>query len=131
MPKNFPEPTTAVQPDKSLEDWRIFPDTLPNGRFRGFENRDDPSLLRGAWILGQNVTFARTAMPSPRKGYEVIGTEATDATPIQRAWVVETPNGDTFELKAYDDKIMYWLIYGRRKNTHYLSQGNLIKKIRS
>lgn len=29
------------------------------------------------------------------------------------------------------DKIMYWLIYGRRKNTHYLSQGNLIKKIRS
>lgn len=103
------KPIIAVDPTKSLKNWLIFPDVLPNGRFRGFENRDDASLLRGAWVIGQNVTFARTAMPSPRSGYEPIGAEATDATPVQRAWVVETPNGDVFELKAYDTKVMYWL----------------------
>jgi hypothetical protein len=44
-----------------------------------------------------------------RTGFEIIGTEPTDATPVTRAWTFENRNGDQFELKAYDTFVDYWL----------------------
>lgn len=89
--------------------WRFFPDQLQTGKFGGFVNRDDATQVRGVSVIGQNMTFIGTDNPTVRKGYEVIGTEAADITPVTRAWIFETREGAKFELKAYDTKVRYWL----------------------
>lgn len=106
----FPN-TNPITTDKSkdLEKWVVFPETLPNQRFTGFQNREDQSQVRGAFVLGQNVTFGGASLPALRRGYEVLGTENADATPVQRAWMFETRAGVQFDLKLYDTKLVYWL----------------------
>lgn len=89
--------------------WRYFPDQLQTGKFGGFVNRDDATQIRGVSVIGQNMTFIGTDNPTVRKGYEVVGTEAADATPIKRAWAFETREGAKYELKAFDTKVQYWL----------------------
>lgn len=106
----MPKPVTAIDKNKARGQWVMFPDTLPNGRFRGFENRDNITQLRGAWVIGENVSFARTSLPTPRNGFEVLGTEASDATPVRRAWTFETRAGVIWELKAYATGVYYWLV---------------------
>lgn len=112
MPKtrtlNEKMPITTNQA-RSLGQWVYWPDQLQNGRFRGFENRDDSSQLRGAWVAGQNISFLKTSLPTLRKGFEPIGTEATDTTKVNRAWIFERRNGDRYELKAYSTGVYYWL----------------------
>lgn len=98
-----------LDPSRNLMQWYFWPDLLQGGRFRGLENRDDQSQLRGAFILGQNIKIGADSLPVTRDGYEVLGTEASDSTPVQRSWVFETRDGVIFELKAFDTKIDYWL----------------------
>ncbi len=98
-----------LNPAKNLQDWKYFPDSLPGQIFKGFENRNDPTLSRGAFVLGQNMKIGADSLPVTRDGSEVLGTEASDATPVKRAWVFETRDGAVFELKAFDTKIYYWL----------------------
>jgi hypothetical protein len=90
--------------------WFQFPDELPNGEFRGFENRKDATQVRGAWVLGQNVRFRDSGLPNLREGYSPIGTEATDSTPVGRGWVFETREGDVYELKEYDGGLHFFLV---------------------
>jgi len=105
---NAPKSINA-QPDQDGK-WVIFPDSLPTQKFIGFQDRDNETILKGAFVLGQNVMFGGDSLPTLRQGFEVIGTEATNATPVQRAWIFETPSGDVFELKAYDTGLYYWLV---------------------
>lgn len=104
----MPPQKLAFDARKYLGQWIMYPDLLPNKRFRGFENRDDASLLRGAWVLGENTSFVGSSLPTLRKGYEPIGTEVTDATPVRRAWVFETRTGVKWELKSYATGVYYW-----------------------
>jgi len=98
-----------IDPSKNVKQWIIFPDRLNNGRFAGYETTDDETQNRGAFPIGQNVSFGNNNIPTLRNGYEVIGTEASNATPVNRAWIYETRGGDIFELKAYGTYIYYWL----------------------
>lgn len=101
-----------IQTDKSkdLEKWFIYPDSLENERFRGFCNRENESQLRGAFVVGQNVTFGGTSLPALRKGYEVIGAEAADSTPVKRAHVFENRAGRQFELKVAGTTLYSWIV---------------------
>lgn len=109
MPKDLPP--IQLEPKKNLRGWFIFPDQLPTGKFSGFQDRDDETLMRGAFVVGQNVTFSGNSLPAIRDGYELVGTtEPTDATPVRRAWTFTGRNGDVWELKAYDTGIYAWLV---------------------
>src|SRR3990167_10801890 len=100
MPLKQRAPIT-VDRSKKREQWFIFPDSLPNGKFTGFANRDDASQMQGYFVVGENVSFSGNSLPAIRDGYEVLGTEASDTTPINRAWVFINRDGDIFEIKAY------------------------------
>jgi hypothetical protein len=102
-------PPIKLDPATNLQQYHYFPDLLPGGIFRGFEDRDDPTVSRGAFVLGQNVKIGLDSLPVTRDGYEVLGTEAANSTPVQRAWVFETRDGAVYELKAYDTRVDYWL----------------------
>jgi len=105
-------PAVQLDPKKNLKGWYVFPDMLPSGKFYGFRDRDDETLLRGAWVVGQNVKFSGNSLPAIRSGYELVGgTEPTDTTPVTRAWTFETRGGDVYELKAYGTGI-YWRLEG-------------------
>ena len=90
--------------------WVSFPDSLPNGQYKGFANRLDASQNRGAFVVGENVKFGNINLPSLRDGYTPVGTEDTGVLPVTRAWVFETRAGEQFELKAFGTKLMYWLV---------------------
>lgn len=107
--KGYERSPIELDPSKNMKAWHFFPDVLPGGRFRGLEDRDDQTQLRGAWVLGQNIKIGADSLAVTRDGYEVLGAEASDATPIQRAWVFETRDGAVFELKSYSTFIYYWL----------------------
>lgn len=98
-----------MSPQKTLNKWIIFPDQLSTGKFRGFENRDDPTQTAGGFVLGQNVKFGGASQPSTRDGSEVIGTRATDTTPVQRAWVFRRRDNTQIELKAYNTGLYAWV----------------------
>jgi len=106
----MPLPPIVTDKSKDLDKWYIYPEMLDNRRFKGFENREDASMLRGSFVVGQNVTFGSSGLPSLRKGFESVGTEATDSTPVNRAWLFENRAGSQFELKIYDTKLAYWLV---------------------
>jgi hypothetical protein len=89
--------------------WLYFPEQLQTGRFGGLVTRDDATQIRGVSVIGQNITFIGTDNPTVRKGYEVVGTEASDATPVNRAWIFETREGAKFELKGFSTKVQFWL----------------------
>lgn len=107
MPREFPE--IKVDMAKNRRQWFVFPDQLSGGKFSGFRNDNDASQLRGSFVVGQNVKFSGNGLPATRDGYEVMGTEASDVTPVQRAWTFETRGGDIFELKSYATSVYYWL----------------------
>jgi hypothetical protein len=90
--------------------WHTFPDSLPNGEFRGYEVRKDQSMVRGAFVLGQNIKFRDSGQPTLREGFDTIGTEASDAYSVDRAWVFETRAGDVYELKVYNGELNYFLV---------------------
>lgn len=90
--------------------WHVYPRQLPGGVFRAFEDREDISHLRGAWVLGQNFKFRKAGLPTLREGAEVIGTASGDALPVNRAWIFETRGGVKFELKAYSTLIKVRII---------------------
>ena len=105
-----PKPTLRPDPSKNIGVWHYFPDTLPGARFSGFQNRDNESLLRGSFVVGQNVVFGNDFQPAIRPGFEALGAQATDSNAIQRAWVYETRGGVIFELKQdTSGKIWYWI----------------------
>lgn len=108
----FQPNTNPIQTNKSkdLARWYVYPDDLPSQRFAGFSNREDQSFLRGSFVVGQNFTFGTSGLPANRKGFEVVGTEAADSTPVRRAWVYETRDGTQYELKIYDTKLVFWLV---------------------
>lgn len=106
-PNNNYPPIFAGRDNKPR--WWLFPDQLPNGEFRGYENRLDATKVRGAFVLGQNVKFRDSAQPTLREGYDPLGTEASNAYPVDRAWVFTTREGDVYELKAYNGGLYYWL----------------------
>ena len=93
-----------------VDKWYIFPESLPNQRFRGVENREDATQLQGAFVVGQNVTFGGTSLPSLRYGIEPVGTQNTDATPVNRAYVFETRAGVQWELKIVDTMLKAWQV---------------------
>src|ERR1035437_8515980 len=101
----------------ALNKWIIFPDSLQGKnpsyyaqpRFKGFESKDDPTQNQGAFVLGQNVAFNSAHIPTLRQGYEPVGTEVANSTPVLRAWVYETRNGDQFELKTFNTQVSYFL----------------------
>jgi hypothetical protein len=95
----------GLNANKSIKQWFLFPDSLPTRKFRGYEVRDDETFNQGAFLVGQNVKMSQSQTPTLRDGYEIIGTEATDLTPVKRAWVYETRDGVQIELKAYDTGI--------------------------
>lgn len=108
MTRNKEVPT--LDASNNLQKWFIFPDQLPNQRFTGYQTRDNLSQNRGAFVVGQNVKMTLAQSPAPRDGYEVVGTEQSNATPVTRAWVYETRNGDQFEIKTYDTGVYYYLV---------------------
>lgn len=95
-------PAIKVDPDKNLKQWIYF------DKFNGFQNRDDATMLRGSFVVGENVTMVGSSLPTTRQGYEPVGTEASDSTPCRRAWVYETREGVIFILKVFSTKIQYW-----------------------
>ena len=105
-PNEYPE---IVAQRSGKPRWWNFPAELPNGEFRGLENRKDASQVRGALVLGQNIKFRDAGLPNLREGFDPVGTEASNATPISRAWIFKTRNNDVFEIKAYDTGLYYWL----------------------
>lgn len=106
-PNNALPPIIAGHSNKPR--WFLFPDELPNGEFRGYENRLDPTKVRGAFVLGQNVKFRDSAQPTLREGFTTVGTQLSNAYPVDRAWVFTTREGDVFELKAYNGSLYFWL----------------------
>ena len=108
MPKNAVD--IQVDPSKAIGEWFVWPDSLQNGRFRGFEDRDEESQLRGSFILGQNVTLGGANLPSIRQGFAPVGTEATNATPVQRAWLFERRDTVQIEMKAYDTGLYAFIV---------------------
>lgn len=104
-------PSTLKGADvKALATWLVFPDQLNGSRFNGFQNRDNESLLKGSFVVGQNVVFNGDFQPAIRPGYSPLGTQATDSNAIQRAWVYETREGLVYELKQdAGGTIWYWL----------------------
>jgi len=101
--------TLVTDPNKNAKKWFVFPDMIQGGKFLGFQNRDDETQSRGTFVVGQNVKLTDAMTPTMRDGYEPVGAEVADATPIRRAWVYETRGGDVYELKAYDTVVYYWL----------------------
>lgn len=89
--------------------WFIFPESLPGGKFSGYNVRDDETQNRGSFSAGQNVAFTKARTPTPRFGWEVLGTEAADATPVKRSWVFERRDGVQVEFKAYSTRIDFWI----------------------
>lgn len=79
----------------------MFPETLPGQRFGAYEVREDFTQNRGKFVIGQNMTFNNAHIPTLRQGMEVIDVEATDATPVKRAWIFNTRNGVQWEIKTY------------------------------
>lgn len=73
MPKQSQQPPIFLAPETNLKQWVFFPDSLPGGLFRGFEDRDDPTALRGAFVVGQNVKVGQDSLPVVRDGYEPVG----------------------------------------------------------
>lgn len=124
FPKPFLPPRSIPPSDKSkdLDKWFIFPDSLQNARFRGYETRDDETQNRGAFVIGQNTSMSLAQTPTLRQGWEPVGTEATDATPVQRAWVYETRDGVQFEIKAYST-FLYYLAHGLTTDWKLLKGG--------
>ena len=110
MPPNFEKLPIKTDPTRDRRAWFYYPDTLPGGKFRGFEDRDDATQLRGAFVVGQNVKIGADSLPVTRDGFEVIGTEASDATPVQRAWVFRRRDDVQIELKAYATGIYAWIV---------------------
>ncbi len=108
--------------DKNLKKWVIFPDQLPNQRFTGYQTRDNPSQNRGAFVIGQNVKMTLAQTPTVRDGYETIGTDLGDSTPVTRAWTYETRDGVQFEIKAFDENL-YYIIYGVTTDYQLLKDG--------
>ncbi|MFA6158994.1 MAG: hypothetical protein WC763_05245 [Candidatus Paceibacterota bacterium] len=109
MPKDI-EPI-KLQSNKNIKRWYVYPDMLPSGKFSGFQDRDDETLLRGSFVVGQNCMFAGNSLPSIRDGYELVGTtEPNDTTPVQRAWSFTGRNGSIWEMKAYSTGIYAWLV---------------------
>lgn len=106
--KNF-EPKKVESRDTPGK-WFMFPDLLPMRRFKGFENREDETQNRGAFVVGQNVTFNSARIPTLRQGFEVLGTEQTDEYSVRRAWRYETRSGVQFLLKYYNTRIDFFLI---------------------
>jgi hypothetical protein len=105
----MPKPQIQLDPSKNLKQWVFFPDIFESKRFKGFEDLYDPTLSRGAFVVGENMKIGADSLPITRSGYEVMGTEAANATPVMRAWVFETRNGVIWELKAYSTRVDYWL----------------------
>lgn len=106
---------------QSLGKWYFFPDMLPTRRFGGLNARENETQQQGDFVLGENVTFANSRIPTVRAGYQTIGTEAENATPVNRAWIFETRNGDQFELKAYDTYVDFWLVGQSTEYAHLLT----------
>jgi len=104
-----PKSQILIDPNKNLKQWVMFPDSLESALFKGYETRDDITQNRGAFPIGQNVTFGNNNIPTLRKGYAVIGTEQSNATPVKRSWVYETRDGVIYELKAFSTGIYFWL----------------------
>lgn len=102
-------PLPKQDPSKNLEKWFVFPDMLQDQQWRGFQNKYDVTRNRGAFVIGQNITFGDTGNPTLRSGFEVVGSEAADATPVKRGWTYETRDGVQFTLKAYDTFVYYFL----------------------
>lgn len=102
-------PIPKLDPDKNLGKWVIFPDNLPSGLFRGFQNKYDDSRNIGTFSIGENIVFDVNSNPTPRPGSEVLGSEAANSTPIKRAWTFETRDGYQYTLRTYDTKLEYFL----------------------
>ena len=108
LEQNIGENQTKIQNNKNLNKWVIFPEALPTQRFGAYEVREDFTQNRGKFVIGQNMTFNNARIPTLRNGYEVISSEATDSTPVKRAWLFETRDGAQWEIKAYGTTV-----YGR------------------
>lgn len=100
-----PKSEKPININNQLNNWVYFPEQLLNSRFKSFENRDDETQNRGAFVIGQNMTFNSSYIPTMRKGYAVVGAELANSTPVNRAWVYETREGIQWELKAYNDSL--------------------------
>lgn len=98
------KPPIQVDPKKNLGKWFIF------DKFGGFKNRDDASQLQNFFVVGQNVSFSGNSLPAIRDGYEVIGTEASDTTPVKRAWIFRRRDDVQIEIKAYNTGLYAWII---------------------
>ena len=105
MPVSIPQGLQEVE-----KMWSIFPDILSTGRFAGYQTRDDVAQLRGAFPIGQNMKVSEAQTFTVRDGWEPVGTETADATPVNRAWVYERGDGTKFVLKAYSTRVDYWIV---------------------
>ena len=108
---NTPLAKPPIKTQDKSDGWVWFPDSLTSGRFRGYENREDVTQMKGAFPIGQNVKLRKLGLPTLREGREVIGTENTDTNQVMRAFVYETRDGDQYEIKILaDGSIYYWLV---------------------
>jgi len=88
--------------------WFIFPDMLSGVKIRSYHQNEE-TQARGAFLVGQNVKFTDGLTPTLRDGYEPIGTEAADSTPVNRGWVFERRDGVQVEFKTYSTKVDFWI----------------------
>lgn len=105
----YEKPPITVGEDKNLKQWFTFPESLEGARYRGYEVREDQTQVKGAFVVGQNVTLGNSQLPSLRDGMEQIGTNVATNFPIKRAWIYETRDGYIFELRAHDTQIDFYL----------------------
>ena len=92
---------------KAINKWFPFPDLLENKRFGGYFTRDDITQIMGFFPIGQNIVFTDSNTPTARNGSEVVGSESTSITPVNRAWVFETREGVQIEMRTHSTKVEF------------------------
>lgn len=110
-------PTRKMFQQENMQKWVSFPDSLRSmatgspqgGKFTGYQTRYDETQNEGAFVVGQNVKMTQAQTPTLRNGTDLIGVSLGDTTPVQRAWVYETFNGNQFELKYFGTTLYYYL----------------------
>lgn len=105
--------------------WYLFPDSLgqnDDGKFLGFVTKDDITLCRGAFPVGQNVIFTPSRTPTVRPGSTLIGTAVVSPYAVKRAWNFERRDGIQIDMKTYGTGV-YFRVEGVMDDYNLLETG--------
>jgi hypothetical protein len=96
---------------KNINRWFVFPDLMATktkvGKFLGYLTREDITMIRGAFPIGQNIQFTTSHNPTVRPGSVVVGTPVVSADYVKRAWTFEKRDGTEIEMKVVGTAVYY------------------------